>query len=246
MKSQNAAHPHVRVMPLVAVTAVNYAAQVPYYLHNDYSMQHPLPGVRAIVLLGATLLWFVVGLTGFIRRRRWGMAVLVSFLVTEAVFYAATIVTGIFLFQVSNPSDLLKVVFVVGYISGATAAGYSWLLLRSRLRRTLTPQERRAALTWSHRGKHARRRNGAGGHACHHRWLCPSPSRVACQRPGKGTMILDSVGTRAQRSVGVPQRASSQPEVAAFAQDLGSRVRELGGAGSGDLLVVSFTLGGGR
>jgi hypothetical protein len=110
---------------------------VPYYLHNDYSAQHLLPGLRAVALLGATLAWFAVGLAGFLRHRRWGRTVLVSFLVTEAVFYGITIASGIFLYQLANPSYLIKAVFVIGYVSGGVAACYSVLLVRQRLGRGL-------------------------------------------------------------------------------------------------------------
>ncbi len=125
-------------MPVAVVTLVNYAAQVPYFIHNDYSAQHPLPGLRAAGLLGVTLAWFILGLAGFLRGRRWGLAVLVSFLAAEALFYGATFATGIFLLQMHNHSALLKVVFVTGYASGAVAAYYAchliWPYARARLR----------------------------------------------------------------------------------------------------------------
>jgi len=130
-------------MPLVAVTIVNYAAQVPYAIHNgDFSAHRPLDVVRGAVLLGVTLAWFVLGLTGYVRKRRWGLAVLVSFLLAEALFYTATFVTGWFLFQLQDPSYLLKAVFVTGYASGAIAAFYAcrlaWDHLRSRRLRART------------------------------------------------------------------------------------------------------------
>jgi len=122
-------------MPLVAVTIMNYAAQAPYSIHNgDFSAHHPLDVVRGTVLLGVTLAWFVLGLTGYVRKRRWGLAVLVSFLVTEALFYTATVVTGTFIFQLESPSDLLKAVFVTGYASGAVAAFYAYRLAREHVR----------------------------------------------------------------------------------------------------------------
>lgn len=125
----------VRLMPLVAVTMMNYAAQVPYSLHNgDFSAHRPLELVRGVVLLGVTLAWFVLGLTAYLRKRRWGLAVLLSFLVTEALFYAATIVTGTFLFQLENSSYLLKAVFVTGYASGAMAVFYAYRLTRNHVR----------------------------------------------------------------------------------------------------------------
>jgi hypothetical protein len=125
----------VRLTPLVAVTIMNYAAQVPYSLHNgDFSAHHLLTGIRSAALLGVTLAWFVVGLTAYVRKRRWGLPVLVSFLATEALFYAATFVTGTFIFQLENPSNLLKAVFVTGYASGAVAAFYAGRLTRDHLR----------------------------------------------------------------------------------------------------------------
>jgi NADH:ubiquinone oxidoreductase subunit K len=130
-------------MPLITVTLANYAAQVPYFIHNDYSAVHPLPGVRAVGLLGLTLAWFLLGLAGFMRGRRWGPAVLVSFLAAEALFYGATFATGTFLLQMHNHSDLLKAVFVIGYASGAVAAycacSLIWHYARAGLRRGQIP-----------------------------------------------------------------------------------------------------------
>jgi hypothetical protein len=134
METQRVTRESVRLMPLVAITLANYAAQVPYYLHNDYSPHHLLPGVRAVALLGGTLAWFALGLAGFIRHRRWGLAVLVSFLTAEAIFYAGTFATGAFLLQIENHSYLLKTVFVIGYASGAAAAYYTYRLFRDRPR----------------------------------------------------------------------------------------------------------------
>jgi hypothetical protein len=134
VKTQHAVPGPARLIPMAAVTLTNYAAQVPYYLHNDYSPHHLLPGVRALDLLGVTLAWFALGLAGFMRQRRWGFAVLASFLVVEAVFYAGNFVTGVFIFQIENHSDLMKAVFVIGYASGAVAAYYAYRLVRDRFR----------------------------------------------------------------------------------------------------------------
>jgi NADH:ubiquinone oxidoreductase subunit K len=124
----------VRLVPLAAVTLANYAAQVPYFIHNDFSVDHPLPGVRAAGLLGVTLAWFILGLAGFLRGRRWGFAVLVSFLAAEALFYGATFATGIFLLQMHHHSGLLRAVFVTGYASGAVAVWYACSLIWHRAR----------------------------------------------------------------------------------------------------------------
>lgn len=118
--------------PLVAITLLNYVAQVPYYLHFDYSSKHPLPGLRALVLLGGTLAWFSCGLVGFRRRMTWGYWMLLSFLVVEAVFYLGTLATGLFVSQLRDHTWPIDVVFVIGYISGLTAAYYAYCLLRVR------------------------------------------------------------------------------------------------------------------
>jgi hypothetical protein len=128
MKQRSAAF----LTPLIVVTLANYAAQVPYYLHNDYSGAHPLPGLRAVLLLAATLAWFAVGLAGITRNRSWGFGVFISFLITEAFFYAMSLAIGAFIFQLDNPSILLKAIYAIGYVSGAVAAYYAYRLIRER------------------------------------------------------------------------------------------------------------------
>jgi hypothetical protein len=118
--------------PLVVITLLNYVAQVPYYLHNDYSSMHPLPGLRAIVLLGATLAWFLVGLTAYRRQRVWGYWVLLSYLLVEAVFYLETLASGMFIQQLRNHTLLIDAVFVIGYIAGLVATYYAYRLIRFR------------------------------------------------------------------------------------------------------------------
>ena len=118
--------------PLVVITLFNYVAQVPYYIHNDFTPAHPLPGVRAVALLGMTLAWFVIGLVGYRRQKGWGYWLLVSYLLVEAVFYLETIVSGIFIPQLRNHTLLIDAVFVIGYASGLVSAYYAYRLLRIR------------------------------------------------------------------------------------------------------------------
>jgi hypothetical protein len=125
----------VALTPLVTITLLNYAAQVPYFLHNE---PHQLPGLRAVALLGATFAWFALGLAGFLRGRSWGFAVLVSFLVTEAIFYGTTFTSGAFIPELHNRSDVLKAVFAIGYATGAVAGYYAYRLLRGRFAARLT------------------------------------------------------------------------------------------------------------
>jgi len=112
------------------VTILNYIAQIPYYLHNYYFPYHALPSLIGIVLLGVTLAWFLFGYIGTQKRKRLGYYLLLSFLVFEALFYFHTMLFGAFIFQLQNPSLIVKAVFIMGYVSGIVAAYNAYLLIR--------------------------------------------------------------------------------------------------------------------
>lgn len=127
-------HPttHPRLYWLLIATSINYAAQIPYYLHLYYFPHHLLPSSSAIVLLGMTFVWFAAGYIGTVRRWRFGYPVLVSFLAVEALFYLHSTLSGALVFQLSHHDLLLRTIYLVGYISGAVAAYYLYILLRHR------------------------------------------------------------------------------------------------------------------
>lgn len=72
---------------LLLVTLANYIAQVPYYLYNYYFPYHVLPTVSSVVLLGLTLVWFLMGYFGLQKKYKYGYGILLSFLIVEALFY---------------------------------------------------------------------------------------------------------------------------------------------------------------
>ena len=115
---------------LLLITYLNYLAQIPYYFHYYFSSAHPLPAVRASLLLGFTLIWFLAGVFGYQRGKSWGFGVLISYLFIEALFYLLTIASGTFLTQVRNHPLIIDVVFVIGYISGLTATYYLVRIIR--------------------------------------------------------------------------------------------------------------------
>jgi len=121
-----------RLSILLWVTLLNYAAQVPYYLYNYYFPYRVPPTPSSIVLLGLTLFWFLLGYAGFQRGAKFGFSVLASFLVVEALFYLHSFVFGAFFFQIQNPNMIIKLVFIYGYVSGAAAAWYAYMLIRNR------------------------------------------------------------------------------------------------------------------
>ncbi len=113
---------------LLWITLLNYLAQIPYYFHNYYNPYHVLPALGGVILLSATLTWFLVGYFFFEKGKMIGTYVLVSFLVTEALFYFLSLVSGAFLFQMHNPSILIKGIFIIGYISGAISGYYAFAI----------------------------------------------------------------------------------------------------------------------
>ena len=84
------------------------------------------------MLLGGTLLWFLIGYFGVIYEWKYGRALLVSFLSVEALFYLHSFVFGTFFFQMQNPHPIIKIVFIIGYISGAVAGYYVYRLVSSQ------------------------------------------------------------------------------------------------------------------
>lgn len=116
---------------LLVIMIVNYLAQIPYFLHNYYFPHHIIPGLRAGGLLGFTLIWFIVGYIAFKKKMKHGYAILISFLIVQALFYAMALLSGAFIIQLRNHSALIKGVFLIGYISGITAAYFAWQLMRT-------------------------------------------------------------------------------------------------------------------
>jgi hypothetical protein len=115
---------------LLLINSVNYLAQIPYYLHNYYYPHHLVPGLRPVLLLGATLVWFIVGYTAYVKKLKYGFRLMVSYLLVEGLFYISTLLSGAFGHQLQNQSSLIKAVFIIGYISGLTSAYYAFRLFR--------------------------------------------------------------------------------------------------------------------
>ena len=114
------------------VTILNYVAQIPYYIHSYYIPYRVLPTLNGVVLLGLTLTWFLAGYFGVLKDYRYGYYFLLSFLGVETLFYAGSVASGAFLFQMQNPSLLIKSIFLMGYVSGAVSTYYAYNLIRRR------------------------------------------------------------------------------------------------------------------
>jgi hypothetical protein len=125
---------HQRVAMLVVVLA-NYAAQIPYALDLYGTHVNPF----GVVLLLATLAWFLTGAVLQRRGLRVGYWLLVSFLIVEFLFYFHGQILGIFhgyglVYNIVHAHDMIvRIVFLVGDVN-FLAAGYfaAYLLLRRR------------------------------------------------------------------------------------------------------------------
>jgi hypothetical protein len=123
--------PSRRLAILVAVVFCNYLAQIPYSLHL-YGLSADR---RGVVLLGATLVWFVAGVGLLMRGRAVGYWLLVSFLAVEFVFYFRNeilLIPGGYgmpyhLTHIRDP--LLYVVFLIGDVNFLAAGYFLWYLL---------------------------------------------------------------------------------------------------------------------
>lgn len=131
-----AARRHLPV--LLAVVLLNYAAQIPYYLHQYYFPRHIPPNLFGVALLSATLVWFLAGYITFIRDKKYGRGLLLSFLIAQVLFYGHAIIFGLIngsgiVAQLKTHSQFLLIIFLIGYINLAVAAYYLvWLALKKR------------------------------------------------------------------------------------------------------------------
>jgi hypothetical protein len=136
----------------VAVTA-NYAAQVPYALHL-YGTAFSRTGA---LLLGATLLWFIVALGLFLNGRRMGYWLLLAYAITQALFYVDGEVILAFAgyglpYHLSHTEDpIVWLTFLVGDLNFVAAVAMSIYLLARR--RALLSAARRTPPPGSYRGR---------------------------------------------------------------------------------------------
>lgn len=125
------------VPPLIVlfwVVIADYLAQIPYYFVIYYIPHHVPPTLSSVVLLGLTLTWFLVGYFGHRAHRPFGYWVLLSFLLVEGLFYLRTLLLGVAVFQLENPSLVVRIVFLIGYATGIISLLYFAALVAFRAR----------------------------------------------------------------------------------------------------------------
>ena len=128
-----------------AVVLLNYAAQVPYAI-DLYGMHLSLAGAA---LLGATLLWFLVGLTALAGGSRTGYVVLTTYAAAQVAFYFHGQVLLAFAgygmpYSLTHARDaIVWAVFVIGDVN-FLAAAVTLVYLLARRRGLAAPAESRA------------------------------------------------------------------------------------------------------
>lgn len=129
---QSSRAPIVRIYT-VAVIA-NYVAQVPYALHL-YGAAFSRTGA---LLLGGTLLWFLVALRLFLNGRRIGYWLLLAYAVIQVLFYIDGEVILAFVgyglpYHLSHTQDLIVwLTFLIGDLNFIAAVAMTVYLLTRR------------------------------------------------------------------------------------------------------------------
>lgn len=123
---------------LLGITLTNFAAQIPYYLHQYYFPHHILPSPVGVTLMLGVLAWFLIGFYLLAHRKPFGFWLTVAFLFVEFVFYLLTQVTqwasgnGLFLYVLHPTDATLFIVFGIGYLNFFAAAGMLYVMLTHR------------------------------------------------------------------------------------------------------------------
>lgn len=116
---------------LFAVTALNYLAQIPYYIHF-YGVHHAAPSTVGTLLLALTFALFLAGYVSTLRGQRFGGRILFGFLALEFVFYLLHNISGAFLQDLPVSDPLFLIVSLIGYLNTVVALVYLILMLRDR------------------------------------------------------------------------------------------------------------------
>lgn len=108
---------------ILVVVGANYLAQIPYYLYLYYLPHRTLPPLFGTSLLAVTFIWFLAGWLLLARRgSQAGYWLLLTFLLTECIFYSLNMVNQVAhgfapFFHLQNTDLLLWIVFAIGYLN---------------------------------------------------------------------------------------------------------------------------------
>jgi len=107
----------------------NYIAQIFYYLHLYYFPYNDKPPFLGSLLLGATLLWFLIGFVRY-KHNQMESGLLRSFVIVQVIFYGYTIILALFgggiAAQYRSRDIIVLAVDTIGYVN--FLAAIFWLI----------------------------------------------------------------------------------------------------------------------
>ena len=124
---------------LLAITLLNYIAQIPYYIHF-YFVYHAPPSLFGLAFLLATLVLFLVGYIWMMQGKRLGSWLLLLFLVLEFGGYLLHNLSGAFLKDLPTSDPLFLTISLIGYLNFVVAFVYLVILLKNRYPFLLQPR----------------------------------------------------------------------------------------------------------
>ena len=118
------------------IVILNYAVQVPYYFHQYYFPRHLAPNWSGTALLAFTLIWFLLGYFRYIGGKRYGLGLLLSFLIVQVLFYGHAILFSVAgqgaIAQLRTHNPFLFIIFSIGYLNFFVAAYYAYKLMKHK------------------------------------------------------------------------------------------------------------------
>ena len=120
--------------PLLVIVALNYLAQIPYDIHQYQGRFNPV----GTLLLLITLIWFLAGYGLIQKKVKIGYWLLLSFLITQVIFYFQNEVVlsfygyGMMYHFLHSKDWILWLVFAIGDLNFFAACFYSFYLLRNK------------------------------------------------------------------------------------------------------------------
>ena len=135
---------HVALHILLAITVINYIAQIPYYIHF-YAIHRIFPSTFGILFLVVTFILFLAGYFLTLQAKPIGSWLLLAFLVMEFGGYLLHNLSGAFLRDVPLNDLLFFTVSLIGYLNFAASFIYLVIMVINHQRLLFQPHHTQQA-----------------------------------------------------------------------------------------------------
>ncbi len=115
---------------LAGITLLNYAAQIPYYIHF-YGVYHVAPAPFAVAFLVVTFALFLAGYLLTLQGKAAGGWLLLAFLLLEFGGYLLHNLSGAFLHDLPVNDLLFLTISLIGYLNFAASFIYLLIIAKS-------------------------------------------------------------------------------------------------------------------